>query len=195
MDIDEAARVFTNALVMGTPGAIEIEERRGAAQLRASSQIPAKEVEDSVLIAFGFELGEVIPCRDGNILRHAKLPPGWTKEGEGSYWTHLISPQGYKIFSIFYKAVFYDRRADMHLNPRFSISRPHTESGFQPVYELRDLSLPKELQVLYSIPFTSNPFSKEGEVAVQQVKDYANLNLFVGWDNAATAWLKALNHE
>lgn len=191
----DAHRLLTMALAIGPTDAIEMEERRGAAQLRTSSQIPTKEVADRVLIAFGFELGAVIPDRDGNILRHAKLPPGWTKEGEGSYWTYLISPQGYKIFSIFYKAVFYDRRADMHLNPRFSISQPHTESGFQPVYELRDLSLPKESQVLYSVPFTGNPYSYEAEVAVQQVKDYADANLFIGWDNAATAWLKALNHE
>ena len=36
-------------------------------------------------------------------------------------WSHIVDAEGRKRVAVFYKAAFYDRRADMRLEPRYTI--------------------------------------------------------------------------
>lgn len=189
----EALRRLAGLSQMVGPGAaIEMEEARGAELFRASDTIPTRSVPDVVFQAFGFELGEVIPDRDGNLFRKAKLPPGWRRQaGEGSYQSHLVSSQGWKVFEIFYKAGHYDRRASITLLPRFRVAEPFVDGNFLPVMKIRDRALPEGQQILHRVPFPARD-REAREAAWQQAVIWANVNLFSGWDDAQTAWLEAL---
>lgn len=70
--------------------------------------------------ALGFELGpmpdQLDPQAD-KLFRKAKLPPGWSFDAsDHSMWSRIVDEHGFQRVSIFYKAAFYDRRAEMHLN-------------------------------------------------------------------------------
>lgn len=60
----------------------------------------------------------------------ALLPAGWKKEAtDHSMWSDLLDEQGRKRGGIFYKAAFYDRRADMHLNRFLCITREYVDAS------------------------------------------------------------------
>ncbi|MGI5155771.1 hypothetical protein [Microbispora sp. CA-102843] len=98
------------------PGAIEEQEAEGAAAMQRGDCeiIPAKGASDEELTALGFTLGPV----DANdpLFRQATLPPGWKRAGTGhSMHTDIVDEHGRKRIGIFYKAAWYDRRADLSI--------------------------------------------------------------------------------
>ena len=112
---------IANALVASTPGGIERQEAAGQRTLVESAMLP-KEISGATreqLTALGFKFGADVD----ELFVTCELPPGWTKRGtDHSMHSDLFDEQGRKRAGIFYKAAFYDRRADMSMLRRFSVN-------------------------------------------------------------------------
>lgn len=117
----DRADALLNMIVLSSPGGIEEQEKRGQRNLEVSETLPHPDAADRLLLEqLGFVFGESVD----DLFVSVKMPEGWSKkaqEGTG-YWTDLLDEQGRIRGSIFYKAAFYDRKADMHLNRRYKAS-------------------------------------------------------------------------
>lgn len=115
---DPSSKELTTLLLLATgdtEAVIGAQERAGQAQLVHSDSLPTKvHGDDAEFEALGFTFGQ--PDSHDPLFRPATLPDGWTKEaadhGMGSY---VVDELGRRRVSVFYKAAFYDRRADMHI--------------------------------------------------------------------------------
>lgn len=110
-----------NFLVAATPGGIEAQEAAGQAMLCAAAQLP-KEMHGCTreqLEAIGFKFGADVD----NLFVSCTLPPGWKKQAtDHSMHSNLLDDKGRVRAGIFYKAAFYDRRADLNWSRRFRVS-------------------------------------------------------------------------
>lgn len=103
-------------LIQGGPESIEASEAEGQAQMVQSDVIPAKGYKAEELLALGFEVGAV--DEKDPLFRNCKLPTGWSKEpSDHSMWSYIVDEHGFRRIAIFYKAAFYDRRAELHIEP------------------------------------------------------------------------------
>jgi hypothetical protein len=94
---------------------IPSQERQGQAQLLSSTTLPTDtRGRDADFEALGFTFGKPV---DGDpLFREATLPEGWTREGTDHAMHSVIKDErGIDRVNIFYKAAYYDRRADMSL--------------------------------------------------------------------------------
>ncbi|WP_424958446.1 hypothetical protein [Hyphomicrobium sp. 1Nfss2.1] len=92
-------------------------EREGQQALVASTDMP-KEMRPSreAFEKVGFVFGEDVD----ELFVRAKLPPGWTRAGTShAMHSDIIDEQGRKRVGVFYKAAFYDRRANAGLITRY----------------------------------------------------------------------------
>lgn len=106
-----------NFLVAATPGGIERQEAAGQAALVNSTNMP-KEMYPSreSFEKVGFTFGEDAD----DIFVSASLPTGWTRQAaEHAMHSKILDEQGRHRVQVFYKAAFYDLRADATLLPRF----------------------------------------------------------------------------
>lgn len=100
------------SLSEGTEAYITNMESAGQAQLVNSQQLPREGWSDEIL-AMGIVRGDNFLCDD--LFVNATLPKGWTKQAsDHAMGSYLVDERGVRRVSIFYKAAFYDRRADMH---------------------------------------------------------------------------------
>jgi hypothetical protein len=112
-----------NLVVSMGKGGIEAQESRGQADLVNSDTLPTEGLASLKGIP-QFTIGEPVP--DDDLFTYVTLPPGWHKKGTShSMWSELIDERGRKRAGIFYKAAFYDRRARVHLERRFSVSQDY----------------------------------------------------------------------
>lgn len=105
------------ALATGEVGSIiESEERAGQAQLVNSTQLPTRlQSPREDFEAVGFTFGA--PTSGDPMFMEGTLPQGWKREAsDHAMWSHIVDEHGRRRASIFYKAAFYDRRADMHID-------------------------------------------------------------------------------
>lgn len=110
-----AREVFLDALVTGdAPGAIERQEKRGQTTFVKSLVLPIKCIGCSheQLEELGITFGDPVD----DLFIEAELPDGWEKRAtDHSMWSELVDDEGHVRANIFYKAAFYDRRADISL--------------------------------------------------------------------------------
>lgn len=94
---------------------IEGMERRGQREMVKSTTLPyAYDRDDAPFEALGFTFGKQVPGDE--LFREATLPEGWTREGtEHAMHSVIKDERGIARVGIFYKAAYYDRRADMSL--------------------------------------------------------------------------------
>lgn len=101
----------------GSPtNAVESMEAQGQRELVASTVLPFPgfRASDADFEALGFTFGDKVPGDD--LFREATIPDGWTRKGtEHSMHSEILDERGISRVGIFYKAAFYDRRADMHI--------------------------------------------------------------------------------
>ncbi len=113
----------------GSDQAIEEQERAGQAQLVHSDQLPTDIQGDRAdFEAVGFVFGDTVP--GDPMFQTVTLPDGWTREGsDHAMWSYIVDHLGRRRASIFYKAAFYDRRADMTLTSvrSYLSGRVHSE--------------------------------------------------------------------
>jgi hypothetical protein len=92
------------------PARIEAMERDGQQQLVHSDRLPTDRRGD--FEALGFTFGE--PDPDDPLFCPATLPDGWEKRStDHSMGSVIVDPLGRERVSIFYKAAFYDRSAQV----------------------------------------------------------------------------------
>lgn len=110
---------LNNFLVAATPGGIERQEAAGQQTFVASETLP-RHISGATreqLTALGFVFGEDVD----DLFVQCKLPSGWAKRAtEHSMHSEIIDDKGRRRASVFYKAAFYDRNADMSMDRRFS---------------------------------------------------------------------------
>lgn len=107
-----------NAKVASTPGGIEAQEKAGQTALVQSTDMPAEmRPNQEAFERIGFTFGEAID----ELFLSATLPPGWTRAAtDHSMHSVLLDEKGRERVTIFYKAAFYDRRADSSLKCRYT---------------------------------------------------------------------------
>jgi hypothetical protein len=106
---DSPEALLAEALVTGGDGVIERQEARGQQEVVESESVPTEGSE--ALVSLGFELGDPYP--EDPLFRPAKLPDGWRKVGsDHAMWSAIVDADDMDRVLIFYKAAFYDRRAD-----------------------------------------------------------------------------------
>jgi hypothetical protein len=113
-----------NAMVAGTPGGIEAQEKAGQAMLTLKfNQLP-KEYSywrgegtwQECMERLGFKFGADVD----DLFVSVTPPPGWTlRPSDHSMHSYIHDDQGRMRGNVFYKAAFYDRRADFHLLTRY----------------------------------------------------------------------------
>jgi len=109
-----------NAWVAVTPGGIEAQERRGQSDFVTNDTLPIQcgyGTTPDQIIALGVQYGEPVD----DLFVAVKLPEGWHKEAtDHSMHNNLLDDKGRVRARIFYKAAFYDRRADISLIRRYT---------------------------------------------------------------------------
>jgi hypothetical protein len=98
----------------GSSSNIEAMEARGQQQLLASCDLPTQGSDDPEFLRLGFTFGE--PHPGDPMFRPATLPKGWSRAAtDHSMHSNIVDELGRERVGVFYKAAFYDRRADMRL--------------------------------------------------------------------------------
>lgn len=112
------------------PGMIEASEARGQRQLVESELLPSDmKGKRATFERMGFKFGEF--AKDDPLFIRAELPSGWKKRPtDHPMHSEIVDEKGAKRVGIFYKAAFYDRRADMHLVGRYEIEAGWGEPDF-----------------------------------------------------------------
>ena len=121
-----AAQRLGMGLAAGTPEAIEASEAAGQADLadlaRTANRLPIEGCEDrqAIMKKWGIEFRDDLDECFVNVL----LPAGWEiRPTEHSMHSDLVDEKGKVRAGIFYKAAFYDRRANIHWLGRYRVQR------------------------------------------------------------------------
>jgi hypothetical protein len=120
-------------MVLGGELFIRHQEAQGQAELVEGSILPADmNGQQALFEAVGFKFGAPV---DGDpIFVHATLPPGWRIEAtDHAMWSRIVDAKGRERAVVFYKAAFYDRRADMRLTPRCTDKRDRVKGDYRAV--------------------------------------------------------------
>lgn len=120
---------FLDAVLLGPSRSIEAMEARGQKELLRGEALPTevKPEERPFLEMWGFVFGEPYP--DDALFAPTQLPTGWSKEGsDHAMWSYILDAKGRKRVAVFYKAAFYDRRAFMRIETRYSCEHPEDGS-------------------------------------------------------------------
>jgi hypothetical protein len=120
-----AAEVRRDWLFGRNPEAIEAQEARGQREAVASDTLPTEGLAD-VAAACGMKV--IGPVDGDEMFSLVEMPPGWTKRATShAMWNEVVDEKGRARAKFFYKAAFYDRRADIRAVRRFSIGRDYSE--------------------------------------------------------------------
>jgi len=121
----------------GNDGYIGGMEAAGQRELVASTSLPTQlsSGTDEDFVKLGFIFGE--PDSRDPLFRPATLPEGWRKEGsDHNMWSYVVDQLGRRRVAIFYKAAYYDRRADMRLENVYGYASTLAyEASALPVYD------------------------------------------------------------
>lgn len=102
-----------NFLAASTPGGIEAQEREGQIEQSFKDTLP-KEMRGCTRADFEAMGIEFLGPDEDELFLKVKFPPGWRKRAtEHSMHTELLDNEGRVRANIFYKAAFYDRRANI----------------------------------------------------------------------------------
>jgi hypothetical protein len=135
---DDAMGFLLDAMAFGPSGAIERQELDGQRELASSDTLPTElqacYVGDERIqikpILEGFGVKFIGPVEGDELFQYVELPTGWKRvPTDHSMWSDLVDEKGRKRAGIFYKAAFYDRKAALSLNTRFTVSRDYERKG------------------------------------------------------------------
>ena len=113
---------FANAAIAATPGGIERQEAEGQRQMASSFRTLPKSMDREPAEKFGFTFGD----NADEIFVNVAAPEGWSiRPTEHSMHSDIVDEQGRVRGGIFYKAAFYDRRADGHWQTRYCVERQY----------------------------------------------------------------------
>lgn len=120
------------------PGGIEVSERVGQIDLVHDETLPADMGNDRALLeSWGVKI--LGPVQDDPLFVRIELPRGWRKRAEGhAMHSSLLDDSDRVRAEIFYKAAFYDRRANMSARQRYSHSSYGSPRGAPQVGRVTD---------------------------------------------------------
>lgn len=125
-----AATNLKDAIAAATPGGIEAQEKQGQAAVVEASVLP-REIRGTTseeLETIGFKFGAFVD----ELFQEVVFPPGWTKKAtEHDMHSDILDELACKRASIFYKAAFYDRRADVEFFTRYDVRRIVDHENFK----------------------------------------------------------------
>lgn len=148
-------------------GAVERQEARGQREAVGDGQhiflaCDLRNCTDEQLEAMGIQFEG-----DGDgVMRPAKLPPGWElKATDHSMWNKLVDDQDRERASMFYKAAFYDRKARLRLEHRYSVTAERGECNDPGKYQrtfVEDRQTGKRLHQMQWMPKPAGDDADEG---------------------------------
>jgi len=148
-----------NFAVAATPGGIEAQEAQGQKDLIESDMLPKKCPREK-LERLGFEFGEDID----DLFVSCKFPKGWKKVAtDHSMGSNLVDNKDRVRGMIFYKAAFYDKKADMRLTRRFRFTF-EPEDAFKSDINYQERTKLSRFARVYDedkIVFESEPYAHE----------------------------------
>lgn len=162
VDNDGMAMLAEGLFSGSTDGIIEGQEERGQISFAESDTLPTQWQTDNgreILERAGVVFHEQV--EDDELFTYVTLPDGWKKEMRSSYWTWLLDDKGRARAGLFYKAAFYDRRADGHLNRRFN---PDRAGRHNTTHACVVLDVDKEIFRTDSFPYWLDEDKKEFNV-------------------------------
>jgi hypothetical protein len=98
------------------------QEAAGQKSFVNSDTLPSRMSPDTRrgLETAGVKFGNTVPGDE--LFIFVELPAGWTRQGTShDMHSDILDEKGRKRAGVFYKAAFYDRRADLHIVRRFSV--------------------------------------------------------------------------
>lgn len=117
---------FANAIAAATPGGIERQEAAGQRSLVSSFKRLPKDMDRATAEALGFVYG----ADEDELFVTVTAPEGWRMEAtDHSMHNRIVDAAGNERGGVFYKAAFYDRRADGYWLTRFSTERKYDDEG------------------------------------------------------------------
>lgn len=133
---------MANFIAASTPGGIERQEAQGQLDMIEACRLPRKIMHGDGLTweLLAQKWGMSFKPSDDELFHDVVLPAGWKVVATNhSMNSQLVDQLGRERASVFYKAAFYDRKADLRLRTRyctqyFSIPEdggPKSESGYQ----------------------------------------------------------------
>lgn len=115
---------LANAIAASTPGGIEAQEAAGQRAMASSFRTLPKEMDRAIAERFGFVFGE----DDDELFVNVTAPEGWAiRPTDHSMHSDIVDGKGRVRGTIFYKAAFYDRRADGRWTPRYRVENEYAE--------------------------------------------------------------------
>jgi hypothetical protein len=116
----------TDIMKKSAEAAAILAHRPAATAVAASTQLPIEGSEDPAWARMGITFGG----KTDDLFRESTLPAGWKKDSAGS------DPRGMGIYdagnrkrgTIFYKAAFYDRKANMYPDRRFMVEDEYDQA-------------------------------------------------------------------
>lgn len=120
-----------NAVIAATPGGIQAQERAGQVLLTSGfDRLPKSfgyrgEFPREILERLGFKIGPDID----DLFVSVKSPTGWAlRPTEHSMHSEIVDDQGRVRGGVFYKAAFYDRKANFTLRTRYQTDVEYKET-------------------------------------------------------------------
>lgn len=137
------------------------------------------------LEAAGVVFGEVVQGDD--LFQYVNLPQGWTKSSTGhSMHNDLLDDKGRKRAGIFYKAAFYDRRADLNCVRRFGVELDYDQLD-QGIAIATVTDGGNTIFTTEPISFAESEKRSSQEKVVEQAKSYLDEN-YPDWESASAYW-------
>lgn len=191
-DIETDGTLTLGLALLGSSSPIETMEALGQRRLVSSTQLPIDGTEGddaAAWAAMGVKLGE----KTDDLFRHVELPEGWRLVAtDHSMWSDLQDDRGRRRAGVFYKAAFYDRRARVSLERRYSVQCDWTNPD------------PRRHRVIEAtrdgerVLFTSSaasiedlPWEQRAEIETGQkteCEDWLKREIGPAWDDLVAAW-------
>lgn len=180
---------IANAIIAATPGGIEAQEKAGQTALVNSTNMPIEMSPDRAAFEkVGFVFGDAVD----ELFCEATLPAGWTRAAtDHSMHSTILDEQGRERVSIFYKAAFYDRRADAQLIRRYKIQERYGDSEYSSMPDLakdknRYLAVDIDKEINRSLDFGDRDWTAK-EIARTAISNWFDKN-FPEWKDPTAYW-------
>lgn len=139
------------------PGGIERQEATGNRDFVANSTLPKCTGKDKEYLE---QMGVVFGEDADDLFVSVQLPDGWSKgHAEDSRGSYLLDDKGNRRASIFYKAAFYDRYANISLTRRYS-ARTQPVGGYKGDHKSREwesIALDQGKEIWHSVRIRPKP--------------------------------------
>lgn len=184
-------RILATSLAEGSTGnAIIAMERAGQSSFVNSDTLPVDMSDETrqALEAAGVIFGDRVPGDD--LFVYVTLPEGWTRRGTThDMHSDLLDEKGRKRASVFYKAAFYDRRADVRIISRFDVRMDYSTPEGTLVVNVYDYDgVIFTASETYEAEKYSDEYYKVSNKLRGACTEWLNEKGFPDWTNAGLYW-------